>query len=202
MADKYAVIIIGGGPAGLTTALTLASANGKFPFVEGKRYLVIYGEYSDLDKALLKNVPGIPTGTLGKELLKQIREQVNSYENVDLVKGKVVKAEGEKGDFKVYLEDGKVFEGENLVLATGFHKFDIEGLNVEVVEHHNSPRPNKVMLKHNNNKVRDGLYVAGLLAGEPTMYASASGSGAKVACDILSEWAGKTVVVHDVPDES
>jgi thioredoxin reductase len=199
---KYSVAIIGGGPAGLTTALTLASANGKFPFVEGKRYLVIYDEYSDLDKALLKNVPGIKEGTLGKELLAQIREQVNKYENVDLVKGKVVKAEGEKGNFKIYLEDGKEFEAEYLVLATGFHKFDIEGLNVEVVEHHNSPRPNKVMLKHNNNKIRDGLFVAGLLAGEPTMYASASGSGAKVACDILSEWAGKIVVVHDVPDES
>ena len=201
MSNKYSVIIVGGGPAGLTTALTLASANGKFPFVNGRRYLVIYDEYSDLDKALLKNVPGIHVGTLGKDLLKRIREQVNSYENVELVQGKVVKAEGEKGNFKVYIKDGKQFEGEILVLATGFHKFDIEGLNIEVVEHHNSPRPNKVMLKHKNNKVTDGLYVAGLLAGEPTMFASASGSGAKVACDILSEWAGKTVVVHDVPDE-
>jgi thioredoxin reductase len=200
--EKYSVAIIGGGPAGLTTALTLASANGKFPFVEGKRYLVIYGEYSDLDKALLKNVPGIKEGTLGKELLNYIRNQVDKYENVDLVQGKVVRAEGKKGNFKIKLEDGREFEAENVVLATGFHKFDIEGLNVEVVEHPNSPRPNKIMIKHNNNKVRDGLFVAGLVAGEPTMYASASGSGAKVACDILSEWAGKTVVVHDVPDES
>ncbi len=197
----YNVIIVGGGPAGLTTALTLASAKGKFSFVENKRYLVIYGDYSDLDKALLKNVPGIKEGTSGKELLKIIREQVNKYDEVDLINGKVIKAEGTKGNFKVYLEDGKVFEGENLVLATGFHNFNIEGLNVEVIEHHNSPRPNKIMLKHNNNKIRDGLFVAGLLAGEPTMFASASGSGAKVACDILSEWAGKTVVVHDVPSE-
>lgn len=198
---KYSVIIVGGGPAGLTTALTLASAKGKFPFVENKRYLVIYGDYSDLDKALLRNVPGIKEGTSGKELLETIRNQVNRYDEVDLVNGKVIKANGVKGDFKVYLENGEIFEGENLVLATGFHKFDIDGLDVEVIEHHNSPRPNKVMLKHRNNKVRDGLFVAGLLAGEPTMFASASGSGAKVACDILSEWAGKTVVVHDVPSE-
>ncbi|MDQ7056608.1 MAG: hypothetical protein Q9M89_09245 [Persephonella sp.] len=56
------------------------------------------------------------------------------------------------------------------------------------------------MIKNSDGKVRDGLFVAGLVAGAPTMYTSASGCGAEVACDILSEWAGKTVVVHDVPD--
>ena len=87
------------------------------------------------------------------------------------------------------------------MIATGFHKFEISGLDLEVVPHPKSPRPNKIMIKHNDNKVRDGIYVAGLVAGEPTMFACASGSGAKVACDILSEWAGKTVVVHDVPND-
>ena len=68
--EKYDVIIVGGGPAGLTCGITLASANGKFPFVEGKKYLVLYDEYSDLDKAYLKNVPGIEEIT-GKELLEK-----------------------------------------------------------------------------------------------------------------------------------
>ena len=199
--EKYDVIIIGGGPAGLTCGITLASANGKFPFVEGKKYLVIYDEYSDLDKAYLKNVPGIEE-MKGKELLEKIRKQASSYENLHLEQGKVVKASGEKGNFKVELENGETFEGDFLVIATGFHKFDIEGLNVEVIPHRKSPRPGKIMIKNEDGKVRDGLYVAGLVAGEPTMYACASGSGAEVACDILSEWAGKIVVVHDVPDES
>ncbi len=198
--EKYDVIIIGGGPAGLTCGITLASANGKFPFVEGKKYLVIYDEYSDLDKAYLKNVPGIEE-MKGKELLEKIRKQASSYENLYLKQGKVVKASGEKGTFKVELENGETFEGDFLVIATGFHKFDIEGLDVEVIPHRKSPRPGKIMIKNEDGKVRDGLYVAGLVAGEPTMYACASGSGAEVACDILSEWAGKIVVVHDVPDE-
>ncbi len=197
--EKYDVIIIGGGPAGLTCALTLASANGKFPFVEGKKYLVLYDEYSDLDKAFLKNVPGIQP-VEGKVLLEKIRQQVSSYENVKLLKEKVIKAEGEKGNFKVETEKGSVFEGDYLVIATGFHRFDIEGLGVEIVPHRKSPRPGKIMIKNEDGKVREGLFVAGLVAGAPTMFASASGSGAEVACDILSEWAGKTVVVHDVPD--
>ena len=199
--EKYDVIIVGGGPAGLTCGITLASANGKFPFVEGKKYLLIYDEYSDLDKAYLKNVPGIKE-MKGKELLEKIRKQASSYENLHLKQGKVVKASGEKGNFRVELENGEKFKGNYLVIATGFHKFDIEGLDVEVVPHRKSPRPGKIMIKNEDGKVRDGLYVAGLVAGEPTMYACASGSGAEVACDILSEWAGKIVVVHDVPDES
>ncbi|WP_457622448.1 FAD-dependent oxidoreductase [Persephonella sp.] len=199
--ESYDVIIIGGGPAGLTVALTLASAEGKFSFVEGKRYLVIYDQYSDLDKALLNNVPGIDRGTYGRDLLKKIRNQVSEYRSVDLVQDKVVKAEGKKGDFKVYTERGKGFRADILVLATGFHRFDIEGLDLNVVPHIRSPRPRKIMIEHKDNLVREGLYVAGLVAGEPTMFVSAAGSGAKVACDILSLWAGKTVVVHDVPEE-
>jgi thioredoxin reductase len=198
--DKYSVIIIGGGPAGLTCGITLASAKGKFPFVEGKKYLVIYGEYSDLDKAYLRNVPGIDE-TTGKELLNRIRKQASSFEDLELKQGKVIKAYGEKGNFSVELESGEIYKGEYLVLATGFHRFEIEGLDVEVVPHKKSPRPGKIMIKNENGKVKDGLYVAGLLAGVPTMYACASGSGAEVACDILSEWAGKIVVVHDVPEE-
>ncbi|WP_457643046.1 FAD-dependent oxidoreductase [Persephonella sp.] len=198
--EKFSVVIIGGGPAGLTCGITLASAEGKFDFVEGNEYLVIYDEYSDLDKALLNNVPAVQKGTKGKELLERIRKQAEEFPSLKLKKGKVVKAEGEKGSFWIKLEDGSEFTAEYLVIATGFHKFDIEGLDVQVVPHRKSPRQGKIMIKNENGKVREGLFVAGLVAGVPTMYACASGSGAEVACDILSEWAGKTVVVHDVPD--
>ncbi|NPA16624.1 FAD-dependent oxidoreductase [Persephonella sp.] len=198
--EKYSVIIIGGGPAGLTCGITLASAEGKFDFMADKKFLVIYDEYSDLDKALLNNVPAVEKGTKGKDLLEKIRKQAETYPKLNLKKGKVVKAYGQKGNFTVETAEGERFTGEYLVIATGFHKFEIEGLDVEVVPHRKSPRPNKIMIKNQDGRVRDGLFVAGLVAGAPTMYASASGSGAEVACDILSEWAGKTVVVHDVPD--
>ncbi|WP_457625571.1 FAD-dependent oxidoreductase [Persephonella sp.] len=198
--EKYSVIIIGGGPAGLTCGITLASSKGKFDFAEEKKYLVIYDDYSDLDKALLRNVPGIQKGIRGKDLLKRIRKQASEFDNLILKKGKVVEAHGEKGNFTVKLESGEEYRSEYLVVATGFHRFDIKGLDLEIIPHRKSPRPGKIMIKNEGGKVRDGLFVAGLVAGVPTMYASASGSGAEVACDILSEWAGKTVVVHDVPD--
>ncbi|NPA57668.1 MAG: NAD(P)/FAD-dependent oxidoreductase, partial [Aquificae bacterium] len=184
--EKYSVIIVGGGPAGLTCGITLASAEGKFDFMEDKRFLVIYEEYSDLDKALLNNVPAVERGTRGKDLLEKIRKQASQFSKLTLTEGKVVKATGEKGSFTVETEDGRVFQSDYLVLATGFHRFDIQGLDVKVVPHRKSPRPNKIMIENRDGKVREGLFVAGLVAGVITMYASASGSGAEVGCSILS----------------
>ncbi|NPA13044.1 MAG: NAD(P)/FAD-dependent oxidoreductase [Aquificae bacterium] len=198
--SKYSVIIVGGGVAGLTCGITLASAKGKFDFMEDKRFLILYEDYSDLYKALLNNVPGIPKGTKGKELINYIRQQASQFDNLELIKEKVIRIEGKAGDFTVFTDQNS-YKGEIIVLATGFHKFDIQGLDIQVVPHKKSPRPGKIMIPNDDYKVKDGVYVAGLLAGVITMYASASGSGAEVGCKILSQWAGKTVVVHDVPEE-
>ncbi len=198
---KYDVIIVGGGPAGLSCAITLASANDRFDWSKNRKYLVIDDVGgSDLLKAELNNVAGIDKGTLGKDLLEKIRQQALEFGNVEIKEGRVVKAKENNGIFIVETENGEVFEGNILVLATGFHEFSIEGLNVEVVENPKAPRPGKIMIKHNGDyEVRENLYVAGLIAGVSSMFATASGSGTQVACNIMSKWAGKNVVIHDVP---
>ncbi len=198
---RYDVIIVGGGPAGLSCALTLASSQGRgWEWAEGKKFLVIDEGNSDLNKAMLKNVPGVPIGTLGPELLEKIRQQIKELnDSVEIKQGKVVKVEGEKGSFKVHTESGEVYEAEYVVLAPGFHKFEIECEGVEVVDNPKSPKPGRVMVKHDGDyKVREGLFVAGLLAGVSSMFTAAAGSGVQVAINILSEWAGKPIVIHDV----
>ena len=200
----YDVIIVGGGASGLSCALTLASAKGRgWNWVEDKRFLVIDEGRSDMNRALFKNVPGVESGTLGKDLLKKIRQQIESFGSVDFVEDKVIRAEGERGSFRVFTEKGREFGSEFLVLASGFHRFEIEGLGVKVVENPRSPKPGRVMVVHDGNyRVRDGLYVAGLLAGVSSMFTAAAGSGVQVAVDILSIWAGRPVVIHDVPEGS
>ncbi len=200
---KYDVIIVGGGASGLSCALTLASAKGRgWDWAENRRYIVFDTGRSDMNRAMFNNVPGIPRGTLGTELLEKIKEQIKSYGGVDFKEEKVVKIEGEKGNFKVYTENGNVYEGDYVVLASGFHRFEIECEGVEVVDNPKSPKPGRVMIKHDGDyKVREGLYVAGLLAGVSSMFTAAAGSGVQVAINILSEWAGKPVVIHDVPPE-
>ncbi|RTZ70260.1 MAG: NAD(P)/FAD-dependent oxidoreductase [Aquificaceae bacterium] len=200
---KYFAIIVGGGPAGLSAASTLASAKGHLPFMEDKKILVIDEGNSDLNKALLKNFPAVDTGVTGTEVLNAMRKRVEALDNVDFAKGKVVEISGQDGDFKVKTEDGRVFEGEKIILATGFHKFEIKGLDAEVLPHAKAPRPGKVMLKVDEKKrVAPGVYAAGLIAGEQTMVAIAMGSGTEVALNLLSDIAGKTVIIHDVVKKS
>ena len=119
--------------------------------------------------------------------------QVEEFEDVNLVEGEVAEVTGSKGNFKIVLSDGREFEADLVVFATGFHSFDVKTNLVEVIPHPRSPRPGKIALKPK----AEGVYVAGLAAGEITMVATAAGSGVDVACEILSEWAGKVVVGHD-----
>jgi len=189
----YSVAIVGGGVAGLSCALTLADGAKRFDFAKGKKFLVVDSGSSDVLKAILNNVPGVKKGTTGEEYLELLKAQVEEFENVNIVEGEVSEVTGSKGSFKIVLSDGREFEAEIVVFATGFHSFDIKTDLVEVVPHPRSPRPGKIALKPK----AEGVYVAGLAAGEITMVAVASGSGVDVACKILSEWAGKVVVGHD-----
>ncbi len=196
--DNYDVIIAGGGVAGLSCALTLASSKGRREWTQGRRFLVLDDNDSDLLKAILNNVPGIPIGTDGKKAMNDLQEQVKHYGNVESIQCKVIKVEGERGNFKVTTEDGKEYVGSFVVLATGFHEFNIKGIGVKVLPHDRSPRPGKIMVETDKDlKIKEGVYVAGLLTGISTMYATAAGSGVQVACNIMSELTGNPTIVHD-----
>ncbi|HIO42260.1 MAG TPA: NAD(P)/FAD-dependent oxidoreductase [Aquifex sp.] len=196
---RYFVAIVGGGPAGLAAAATLASAKGHLPIMEDKKILVVDEGNSDLKRALLRNFPAVEIGALGPQVWEEMKRRVSSFDNVDLVEGKVVSVTGEDGNFTLKTEDGREFQAEKVIIATGFHKFDIEGLPVEVQPHAKAPRPGKVQLKVDEKKrVMPGVYAAGLVAGDQTMVAIAMGSGTEAALNLLSDVVGKTVIIHDV----
>ena len=194
---KYDVLIIGGGVAGITCALTLSSVENKFPWAKDRKYLIIDENNSDLLQAKLYNVPGVRQGALGEEVIRDMRKQLDMFKSIEILDDIVVRAEGSLNNFSVTTKSGKSFLADRLVLATGMHKFDIEGLNVEVLPHDKVMKPKKIKIKNKDLKVREGLYVAGLVAGSKTMFAIAAGDGAKVACDIFEEWTGKFAVAHD-----
>ena len=57
---------------------------------------------------------------------------------------------------------------------------------------------NRIQLKNTDQKVADGIYVVGTLAGHRSQLSIAAGSGAAVATDILTLWNnGIETHVHD-----
>ncbi len=195
--EKYDVIIIGGGAAGLSCALTLGSTENKFGWAKNRKYLIIDNDNSDLLQARLFNVPGVKQGISGRELIDSIKEQLKTFKSVEFLEDKAIKLKGELNNFAVHTEKGEIFKGDRVVLATGMQEFSIECPDVEILPHNKVMKPNKVKIQNVDFKVKDGLYVAGLAAGSKTMFAIAAGDGVRVACDIFEEWTGKYAVAHD-----
>ena len=198
---RYDVAIVGGGASGLSCALTLVSARGRgWQWAEGRRYIVFDTDNSDLKKALLRNVPGLDN-VLGTDLLQKIREQIDQWDGVDFLQEEVKSIWKKEEGFELQTTSGKSFTADYVVLAGGFHSFNIEGLQVEVVENPKSPKPGRVMIKHKDFEVDKNLFVAGTLAGLSSHFTSCAGSGVEVAIEILSRFAGKRIVIHDVPEK-
>jgi len=192
----YDVLIVGGGAAGYGCALTLASVEDKFEWAENKKYLMIDNENSDITKASFFNLAGVDFGIGGDTLIKKMEVQLSKFKSCSKVCDTVTKIEKNNNSFIVTTQNS-TYETKIIVVATGMHKFDIECDLVNVLEHTDVLKPNKVCLENNNNLISENLYVAGLASGAKTMFAIANGEGTKVACDIFKLWTGKPAVAHD-----
>ena len=192
----YDVIIIGGGAAGYGCALTLASVEKKFEWAKDKKYLIIDDNNSDILKASFFNLSGVNFGIGGDELLSKMQIQLKNFKNCELINDTIIKMKKIDTEYKV-ISKASEYKAKIVVLATGMHKFNIEYENIKVLPHDDILKPNKICLENDNNKIEDGLYVAGLASGVKTMFAIANGDGTKVACDIFKLWTNKPMVAHD-----
>jgi thioredoxin reductase len=197
----FDVLIIGGGAAGMSCALVLGSAKSK-PFAKDKKIgIIMHQKASALDGALFNNVLGIAPGTTGKEILKQGKLQLaETYPHVIQIENeKVQKIERTDTGFQI-ITNKTHYSSKIIVVAVGpSNLFNIEGLIQYLQPHANLPAAKqRIQLKNINHKVDDNLYVAGVLAGWRSQFATAAGSGAHVATDILTLWNdGQTAMVHD-----
>jgi len=197
----FDALIIGGGASGLSCALILGSAKDK-PFVAGKRIgIITHQKTSHLQDALFNNVLGVPSGTTGKFILGSGKEKLASqYLQIEQIeKEKVQEISLIKEGFLI--QTNKIsYISKIVVIAVGYTDLiSIKGLDKYIEPHPRAKaEKNRIWLKNSNHVIENGLYVAGTLAGWRSQFAIASGSGAHVATDILTDWNnGEHTKVHD-----
>lgn len=109
----YDVIIIGGGPAGVSASLYTKRAN--------LNTLIIYNEISDLKKAdKIENYYGFEEGISGEDLYKTGIKQAKNL-GVDLLNEEVTKIEHTEDGFKVATSK-KEYTTKIVIIATGNKK--------------------------------------------------------------------------------
>lgn len=116
MTGIYDVIIIGGGPAGLTTGMYAARARMKALLLEK---LVCGGQILMAD--LVENFPGFPRGTKGPELADLMLKQAEAFGLEILIRNadKIVLKKNEKEPFVVGTVEGDTFKTLSIIIATG-----------------------------------------------------------------------------------
>ena len=107
----YEILIVGGGPAGLTAAIYAARA--------GKHVAVLERGSTGgqiISAPLVENYPGIPSVS-GTELARQMTEQACTF-GAEIVYTEAVGLEKTPAGFRVLCTDG-VREAKTVILATG-----------------------------------------------------------------------------------
>jgi heterodisulfide reductase subunit A len=112
------VLVVGGGPAGLSAAHALASAGQGVVLVDKSDILggaPIQSGYAKL----------VPSGEWAKDAIGGMVKRVEGNKLIAVKKNVTVKSfSGGPGDFKATLSDGSTVEAAATILATGFTHFD------------------------------------------------------------------------------
>ena len=197
----FDALIIGGGVAGMQCALVLGSGLKK-PYAMNKKVgVIMHQRSSHLQNALFNNVLGLPSGTLGAEILTAGKKQLTTnYPSVTQIAHEKVISIAIQNNFHIVKTNRNEFKARIIVIALNYAKpFLIKGLDA-YLEPHQSAKASKdrIQLRNENYLVTENVYVCGTLSGCRSQFAIAAGSGASVATDILTLWnEGEHSQVHD-----
>ena len=120
----YNLIIIGGGPAGLTGAIYASREGADVLLIErsglGGQAAITVG---------LDNFPGFPEGISGQEFAERVTTQAKRFGVEILQAVDVERMEMEEGYHEVYTSDGKHYHSRAALLATGasYRRLEVPG---------------------------------------------------------------------------
>ena len=120
----YDLIIIGGGPAGLTAAIYASREGSDVLLVERSGLGGQAGITVGLD-----NFPGFPEGISGQEFSERVTQQARRFGVEILQAVDVEKMEMEAGYHEVYTSDGKHYHSRAVLIATGasYRRLEVPG---------------------------------------------------------------------------
>lgn len=123
MEKIYDVIIIGGGPAGLTAGLYTGRSRLSTLIIEREGKGSLYMAHQ------VDNYPGFPEGITGAELNRRMREQTKRF-GVEFVEGTLLGFDPYEA-IKVVKTDARNFKGKNIIVATGTGKSFVKKIKGE-----------------------------------------------------------------------
>jgi thioredoxin reductase (NADPH) len=182
---RFAVIVIGGGVAGLTAALFLARA---------KTDVVVFDQaQSSLHRvSLVRNYPGLPDGVSGAELIALVRRQAQAA-------GAVVRDEDvttlarEQGGFVATTARGDRYSADYLVLASNKRVDLARALGLTLGGHGDR----FVAVDGSGRTALERVFATGRITGAPSQAVIAAGDAARVAVAIIETIRGEYYVDHD-----
>ncbi len=112
----YDVVIIGGGPAGLTAGLYTSRAKLKTLLIEKG---LTGGQVATTE--FVENYPGFDEGISGIELSRKMEAQAKKF-GTEIIQGTVQHISSEEKIKKITLEENqKTYESKGIIIATGAH---------------------------------------------------------------------------------
>ncbi len=120
----YDLIIIGGGPAGLTASIYAAREGAEVLLIERSGLGGQAGITVGLD-----NFPGFPEGISGQEFSERVTQQARRFGVEILQAVDVERLEMEEGYHEVYTSDGKHYHSRAVLIATGasYRRLEVPG---------------------------------------------------------------------------
>jgi thioredoxin reductase (NADPH) len=120
----YDLIIIGGGPSGLTAAIYAAREGADTLLIERSGLGGQAGITVGLD-----NFPGFPEGISGQEFSERVTQQARRFGVEILQAVDAEKLEMEEGYHEVYTSDGKHYHSRAVLIATGasYRRLEVPG---------------------------------------------------------------------------
>ena len=171
----YQLIILGGGPAGLTAGLYAARDRLQVLLVEKG---VVGGQVLVTD--WIDNYPGFPDGVTGNELIEKMAAQAARFD-LEIKNGNVVKIELSGATKKLTLESGAELTCQALIICTG-------------------ARPNKLGIPGEDEFAGKGVSYCATCDGpffrDQEILVVGGGDTAIQEADFLTKFATKVTVVH------